>query len=87
VAEIAGPVGRPRAVHGAMVTSGVFRMRFTFPALSQLRMYARLPSTAMLTGVLTGVPSRRNVVNRTVPCRARGANEAEDAGTTSAVTS
>ncbi len=85
LAVIGAPVGRPRLVQGAMVTSGLFRMRFTFPALSQLRMKARSPSTAMLTGVLTGVPSRRNVVNRTVPCRAKGANDAADAGTTSAV--
>jgi hypothetical protein len=34
-----------------MVTSGLFRMRFAFPVVSQVRMNARVPSTAMLTGV------------------------------------
>jgi hypothetical protein len=84
-AGIDGPVGRPRTVLGAMVTSGLFRMRFAFPAVSQVRMNARVPSTAMLTGVCTGVPSRRNVVSRTVPCRAKGANDAADGGRTSGV--
>ena len=39
----------------AIVTSGLFRMRFTFPAVAQVRMNARSPSTAILTGVFTGV--------------------------------
>lgn len=84
-AGIDGPVGRPRAVHGAMVTARLFRIRFTFPAESQLRMNARSPSTTMLTGVLTGVPSRRKVVSRTVRCRAKGANDAADGSRSSAV--
>ena len=84
-AGIAGPIGRPRAVHGAIVTSGLFRMRFTFPAVAQVRMNARSPSTAILTGVFTGVPSRRSVVSRTVRCRAKDANDAADASRTSAM--
>jgi len=58
-ARIDGPMGRPRSVEGAISTSGLRRMRFIFPALSKVRTKAWLPSTAMVTGVPTGVPSRR----------------------------
>ena len=37
---------------------GLLRIRFNFQAVSQVRTKARSPSTAMLTGVPTGVTSR-----------------------------
>jgi len=51
--------GWPRSVEGAISTSGLRWMRFIFPALSKVRTKAWLPSTAMVTGVPTRVPSRR----------------------------
>lgn len=54
-----GPVGVPRAVDGATSMTGLRPIRLVFPAFSKLRTTARSPSTAMLTGVPTGRPSRR----------------------------
>ncbi|MGH2397338.1 MAG: hypothetical protein ACRDFW_10190, partial [bacterium] len=48
------------------------RRRFDFQARSYVRMNARSPSTARLTAVPTGVPSRRYVVSRIVLCRTKG---------------
>lgn len=54
-----GPVGRPRNGHGAISTRGSLRIRLTFQPVPGLRMNARSPTTAMLTGVPIGVASRR----------------------------
>lgn len=60
---MAGPCGSPLNVDGA-TTSGFRAMRLTFHAASNDRMNAWSPSTAMVTGVPTGVPSRRKLVQQ-----------------------
>jgi hypothetical protein len=54
--------------------SGLWRSLRALPALAKDRNTARSPSTAMLTAVLTGVPSRRYVVSATVRCVTKGAS-------------
>src|SRR5207253_1571164 len=61
-----------RNVDGAISTFGLLRRRFTLPVLCGVRTKARPPSTAMLTAVPTGVPSRRYVVSRTALWRTNG---------------
>ncbi len=73
-ARTAGPVGQPRNVEGASSTSRLLRIRFIFPAVDQLRMYAWSPTTTMFTGVPTPVPSRLNVVSSTVRCETYGSS-------------
>jgi hypothetical protein len=53
-ARISGPVGLPRVVLGAISSAGLFRTRFNFQAVSKVRTNARVPSTAIFTGVPTG---------------------------------
>jgi hypothetical protein len=71
---MAGPCGSPRNVEGATSTSGLRPMRLTIHAASKERVNARSPSTAMLTGVPTGVPSWRKLVSNTVRCVTKGSS-------------
>ena len=60
------PNGLPLAVHGVSSTCSHLSSRFTFPLSAAVTKYAVPARIATLTGVLTGSPFRRNVVNNPV---------------------
>src|ERR1700716_3729800 len=68
----AGPVGLPRAVHGATPTAPSLRRRLTLPAPPPVHISSSSSSSTTHTGVGTDVPSLRNVVtSRYLPAASR----------------
>jgi hypothetical protein len=57
--DTASPRGAPLNVDGAARTRGSRRSRFTFAAEWKVKKTSRSPTAAIITGVETGVESRR----------------------------